>query len=182
MIISGVIDDNVVNFYNYLQTFHKNKKVEDLNTNVLKAFNAKDTLTKAIQDFKRIDKDLGPFMDELDSAVKKASSKESKFMYIPYDDIPTMKSFLRFRDYTETCGRTISLYYLMKFPDAKFLPYLQQTYDAHDGFYDWNMEVEKIEDLDAPYPYESWDEAKDTVKKYLELDDIFHAHLDDEII
>ena len=182
MIISAVTDDDVVNFYNYLQIFHKNKKVEDLSVNVLKAFTARDTLTKAIQDFKKIDRDLGPFIDELDSAVKKASSKESKFMYIPYDDIPSMKCFLRYKDYTETCGRTISLYYLMKFPDAKFLPYLKQTYDPHDGFYDWDMEVEKIENLDAPYPYESWDEAKSTVKKYLELDDIFHAPLDDEII
>lgn len=174
MRVSEVVNEDVVNFYNYLQIFHKDKKVSELTSDVLKAFNCKDELMKTIDEYKRISKDLGPFLEELKKAVDKVIEKHSKFMYIPYDDVPNIKNLLRYKEYTSTSNYLLSLFYLINYPDSKYLPYLQQTYDGHDGFYDWNLEVDEISNVSVPYPFESWEEAKKTVQMYLELDETFN--------
>ena len=174
MRISYVVNEDVVNFYNYLQAFHGDKKVSELTADVLRAFNCKDELMKTINEYKRISNDLGPLIDELKKAVDKVIEKPSKFMYIPYDDIPNIKKLLRYKEYTLTSNYLLSLFYLINYPDSKYLPYLQQTYDGHDGVYDCNLEVDKLSEISVPYPFESWEEAKETVQKYLELDEIFN--------
>lgn len=174
MRISYVVNEDVVNFYNYLQVFYGDKKVSELTADVLRAFNCKDELMKTISEYRRISNDLGPLIGELKKAIDKVIEKPSKFMYIPYDDIPNIKKLLRYKEYTSTSNYLLSLFYLINYPDSKYLPYLQQTYDGHDGVYDWNLEVDKISEISVPYPFESWEEAKKTVQKYLELDEIFN--------
>ena len=175
MRVSEVVNGDVVNFYNYLQAFHGDKKVSELTADVLKAFNCKDELMKTIEEYKRISNDLSHLLGELKKAVDKVTKKPSKLMYISYDDIPTIKNLLRYREYTSTSNYLLSLFYLINYPDSKYLPYLQQTYDGHEGFYDWNLEVAEISEVSVPYPFESWEEAKKTVQKYLELDEIFYS-------
>lgn len=176
MIISEIVDEDVVSFYNYLQTFHKDKKVSELTPDVLKAFTNKDNLLKTITEYKKIANDIGTFIDELKAAVDKVTAKPSKFMYISYDDIPNIKNLLRYREYTYTSNYLLSLFFLIKFPDSKYLPYLQQTYDGHEGQYDWNLEVAEIREVSVPYPFETWEEAKKTISSYLELDTLFDSN------